>query len=62
MPYEIVVLWGAIELSESLAVEFVKPTTAPNGKPLLQDSTGWNVSIPKMPAIIPFAQSIGTGK
>lgn len=40
-------------------MEFVKPTTDPNGKPLLQDFTGWDVSIPKMPAIIQFTQSAG---
>lgn len=32
MLYEIVVLWRAMELSESLSVEFVKPNTAFNGK------------------------------
>lgn len=32
MLYKIVVLWRAIELSERLSVEFVKPTTAFNGK------------------------------
>lgn len=32
MLYKIVVPWRAIEVSESLSVEFVKPTTMFNGK------------------------------